>query len=84
MRVKFIYNLGITDATALKLNWRECQAGCEVEMPDEVFDVLKRNYPALVEGLATPAEIQAVPPKHGTVEKATADLKAYKDRQVGK
>lgn len=85
MRVKFLGNLGIVDATALKLDWRQCQNGLEVELPSEVFDVLKRMYPALVEdvtvqAVAAPAAVKAVGPAHGTVEKATEDLKAYKER----
>lgn len=93
MRVKFLSNLGISDATAIKnacgaeLNWRECVVGAEVDVPDQAVELLQGKYKALIEevkGVAAPAAIKAVPPAHGTVEKATEDLKAYKDRQTGK
>lgn len=52
--------------------------GAEVELPDDAAAWLQANYESLIE------EVKAVPPAHGTVEKATADLKAYRDRQFVK
>jgi hypothetical protein len=87
MRVKFISNLGSIDAAAVKLDFRQCCAGAEVDIHDAAYEALKRKYPGLFEDIKTvaaPAAVKAVGPAHGTVEKATEDLKAYKDRQVGK
>lgn len=69
MRVKFLGNLGITDATALKLDWRECQSGLEVELPAEVFSVLSRRYPALVQDVTpAPAKVEGVAQKPTVAE----------------
>jgi len=84
MKVKFRVNLGSRDAIDLGLDYTKCTKDSELEVSLSSGEQLaKRN---LVDVLDIPV-IEAVPPKPaiaeakpGSVEKATADLKAYKVR----
>jgi hypothetical protein len=64
MIVKFKVNLGSVDAARLKLDFKKCMTGMEVECSDEVGGrLVARGIAAEVVGISKPAAIQAVPPE---------------------
>jgi hypothetical protein len=79
-------NLGTVDANAHGLDADKCQSGMEANVSSDAGTWLVENGHAElldVKGVAKQAEVQAVPPKRGSVEKATADLKEYRKRAKG-
>lgn len=84
MRVRLNVNLGSVDALSHGLDHNECQAGMEPEVDNAQGQWLVENGHAVeVKGVAKPAAIQGVPPKRGSVEKATEDVEKYRKRAKG-
>ena len=83
MRYRLTQNLGTADAASLDafgVSIKTASIGDVIELPDKAAEFLRKKYPSLLEpvenitGLAKPAAL------HGTPEKATEDLKRYKEK----
>ncbi len=67
MIVRFRVNLGSTDASALKLDFQECQQGMELEVSDEAGQWLITKgiseQVSEINGMSKAAALQGVPPE---------------------
>lgn len=85
MRIEFRTNLGIRDASRYSLDHAKCTAGATLDVEDDAaIELVSQGVAVQVEvvkAVPEPAKVHAVPPEEGTVEKATADLEAYRDKQ---
>ena len=86
MKLKFRTNLGSRDAAQVGLELSQCQCGCEAEVGDEAAQQLIDSGVAEMCGESKATEIKGIPKEVGEVaaEKATSDLKSYRDKQVKK
>jgi len=86
MKVTFRTSLGSRDAFQIGIEHEQCQVGCDAEVSDDAAKWLADRGIVELHGEAKPVEVKGVPkePDEGTVEKATADLKTYKDKQSKK
>lgn len=91
MRVTFKTNLGTIDAEAIekrhgvKLDCKQCQYGNELDLDSEVAaELVERGVAVAKQSTikAVPAEPVKAVPEEGSVEKATADLEAYREKQT--
>lgn len=93
MVVRFLTNLGSLDAESVtracgcEVDHKACVCGAEVELADAAAALLVDRgiavaLPPVIKAVP-PAPIQAIPPaEEGTVERATADLEAYKAKHT--
>lgn len=77
MLVAFRSNMGQSDAARHGLEWNRCRAGEQVEVDEETgASLCEAGFTEVITGIAKTVEIK------GVTEKATADLKSYRKRQV--
>jgi hypothetical protein len=81
MKIRMRVNLGRGDAEQHGLDL--LQAGAEVDVSDAAGKWLVEHGHAELLGVAKHAAVEGVPPKRGSVEKATEDLKEYRKRAKG-
>lgn len=77
MLVAFKTNIGQLDAARHGVEWNRCRAGAQIEVDDSTgAELCEAGFAQIVEGIAKEVHIK------GVTEKAAADLKTYKKRQL--
>lgn len=77
MLVRFKLNLGANDANVLKLDFKECKCGAEVDVAASVGEVLVSH------GWAEVVQAEAAPEKVKAVAKAPAIVGVKEDAKKG-